>query len=743
MSRPRALTDPGAVRVTAEEHAGVPRGPGLRRFWGLIPLAIAVGLIVLRGFLHEAPLDRLTRAPADPADPPGTTAYAGSIAIERGGPVIVGFQATAPARLTVSGEEIVAASPGPGPSHVTSRRILLRHGPAALRFAAPPGARLVWSPVGRRGPTEYVPASSLSPEPPERAAFSSPGRTPLDGALGLGLLATLVASLCVIGRRRLAAVSRNQWIAMAGVLAVGLAVRLVGLGDAGQTWDEDTNWAAGRNYLTSLLELDFSDAAWSWNYEHPPVMKLLAGIGAQLADGYGPARALSALWISLGCALLVPIGTRLYRFRVGVLAALIATLLPPMIAHGQIVGHESPTLLWWSLGILLALGVHDYLWSDERGLRALRLRLAWVGVAVGVAVASRFVNGLLGLLCALIVVVQAPERWRKPTLVWGAILMPLCAVITFFVLWPRLWGGPFAALGASLDKLDTLHGAEPFLGEVTARPPLYYFVVYLFATLPAGILAGVLAWGVRAGRERDRAALIALAWLIVPLAASFSPVRQDGVRYVMPCVAALALMAAAGFDAIAVAIDGRLGRSDGPPGRAPTSPGRAPTNPGRAATSPGRAATSPGASQSMRLSRGRLPFLALSGATSIYLGVTVARTAPYYLDYFGEHVGGAGTVAERGWLETAWWGEGLDRAVAYVNEHAAPDAIVHRDCITPTHLAWFREDLWGPPTQDRREAWFVSYAPATHRCAVPPDAQKVFEVVHDGAVLAAVYRRSP
>ncbi len=79
------------------------------------------------------------------------------------------------------------------------------------------------------------------------------------------------------------------------------------------------------------------------------------------------------------------------------LAALIAALLPPMIAHGQIVGHESPTTLWWSLGVLLALGVHDYLPHDERGQRALRLRLAWVGAIVGIAAASRFVNGLLGL----------------------------------------------------------------------------------------------------------------------------------------------------------------------------------------------------------------------------------------------------------------------------------------------------------------------------------------------------------
>src|SRR6185295_14024169 len=114
---------------------------------------------------------------------------------------------------------------------------------------------------------------------------------------------------------------------------------------------------------------------------------------------------------------LVPIGARLYRPRVGMLAGAIATLLPPMVAHGQIVGHESPTVLWWALGTLLALGVHDYLPPDARSATAaVRRRLVAVGVVIGVAIASRFVNGLLGLLCAAIVVAQAPPSWRRETM---------------------------------------------------------------------------------------------------------------------------------------------------------------------------------------------------------------------------------------------------------------------------------------------------------------------------------------
>src|SRR5258706_5785327 len=164
-------------------------------------------------------------------------------------------------------------------------------------------------------------------------------------------------------------------------------------------------------------------------------MKYLAGVGAQFSDGYGPARALSAVWVALGCALLVPIGARIYRFRVGVLAAAIAALLPPLVAHGQIVGHESPTVLWWSLGILLALGVHDDLPEDYAGARrSIRIRLVAVGVAIGVAFASRFVSGLLGPLCLVIVTVYAHPAWRRRVLADAAWILPLTALVTLFVL---------------------------------------------------------------------------------------------------------------------------------------------------------------------------------------------------------------------------------------------------------------------------------------------------------------------
>lgn len=664
----------------------MPRTRALARFWPAVPVALVALLLALRALLHTPAVDALAPAPPDRLDPPGTPAYAGSLYIARGGPVIVGFQSpTARARLAIAGRELRGVG-------LIKERLILPHGPIAIRVALPADARLVWSPVGRRGDPEYVVASSLSPEPPERATFDHPGTAPLDGIIALAILATLVGALLYAARARLRRVPRATWIAMGAVLVAGVAVRWFDLGGAGQTWDEDVNWAAGRNYVSNLLALDFRATSWTWNFEHPPVMKYLAGIGAQLADGFGPARAISAIAVALGCALLVPIGARLYNLRTGILAAGIATVLPPLVGHGKVVGHEAPSVLWWSLGILLALGVHDELPDDaRRARRTLALRLAGVGAVVGVAIASRFVNGLLGPLCALIVVVQAPPRWRNPTILGGAVLMPLAAVATLYAIWPRLWAHPVAALAASFRKLDVVHIPEPFLGVLTATPGPHYFAVYLYATLPVTILVLAAGWSMRAVRDRDRASLLVLAWLIAPLLAALSPVRQDGVRYIMPVFPAVAMMAAACVD---------------------------------------------------RFAHDRRIFVAAAAAIAAYLGVTLARTHPYYLDYFGEHTGGAGAVTASRRFETAWWGEGLAPSLAYVNAHAEPNAAVSRHCVEPSHLAWFREDLWTNLPRSPAEAkWIVVYAPERVRCPLPADARRVFAVEHDGTILSAVYRR--
>lgn len=645
-------------------------------------LAIAL-LLVLRNLGSDERLEQRTVG-ADKH-------YTGSWYFPRGGPYVLGFESTAPARLFVD-EKLVASGQGQ-----TLERVVFQAGSYPVRVETAGDYRLLWHPPGRRGPPEYVPASSLSAKS-EAAVFESPGRSIADGCYALAILAVLLALAVFLARPRVSDIDRKQLFATCGVFAVALLIRLIGLNDAGQTWDEDVNWSAGRNYISNILSLDFSESSWRWNYEHPPVMKYLAGIGAQFSDSYTVSRAISAVLVSLACALLVPIGKRLYNLRVGALAAALAAFTPHVIGHSMVVGHEAPTMFFWTLAIWLSLRAHEPSPDPFR----LHKRFAVLGLVIGLAVFSRYINGLLAPLVGVILLVQAPPDQRVKTLRLGISIIPLVAVITCFLVWPRMWSDAFVHLEESWAKLKKPHGLEPYLGQMTNRPGASYFFVYLWATAPLGLLVAAKLWIARAAFLRERSSLVVAAWLLAPMIVVLSPVRQDGVRYIMPALLAMNLAAAAGVD-FTVGLVARY------------------------------------------WSRAKSKYLmpAVSALLLVYMVIVCTRIHPFYLDYYGEQVGGPQSVARHKKFEIAWWGEGMNRALRYLNTHAAPGARVYKRCFEPGHLAWMRGDLWASEVQKPDQAeWLLVYQPSARPCALPKDARLVFEATAMGAPLARVYRRT-
>jgi len=653
----------------------------------LIALVAIAAVLIARAALVPAPLERLAVAPSQPGDPPGTRAYVGALHVPRGGPTRVGFVSPGPAVLTVEGLALPVIGRG-----VRTERVVLARGAVAIRFAAPPGARLVWHPAGRTGDPEYVPASSLSPRPPREARFDHPGTARGDALAAWLVLLIVIATALWSWRAALRALPRDALLVMAAVFAVAAIARLWDLGAAGQTWDEDTYWSAGRNYVQNLVRGDFDDAAWRWNYEHPPVTKYLAGLGGLWGDGFGGARAMSALAMALGCALLVPIGRRLVDLRVGALAGGIAALAPHLIGHGQVVGHEAPSVAAWALAWWLSARV----WDDGDRVRPLAWRLVAVGVVLGVALMIRFVNGLMAPAIGLTILITAPAGARVRAVTLGLAIIPAVAIVTAIALWPRLWTHPIAHTQEAWDKLKGTHSLEPFHGTLTKAPPRWYFVSYLGATTPIVVLVAAAAGLALAVARAWRGALIIIVWAIAPLGVMLSPVRQDGIRYVLPVLLPMALAAAIGVAAVARWIGERLHVLAG---------------------------------------------LAVSAALGIYLVVTCARIHPYYLDYYGEQTGGPAAVAEARRYEIAWWGEGVERAIGYVNAHAAAGDRVHRDCVEPGHLTWFRGDLWEPVRDPRQAQWIVHYQPSWRPCPIPPDATRVLRVEAQGAPLVDVYQR--
>lgn len=642
-------------------------------------LIVIAALIALRRSLHREPLGVLAKT-ADGA-------REGSWQFPRGGPYILAYEAPGPARLLIDGRPVVS---GAGER---IERVIYAPGIHAVRFEGSDATRLLWHPPGRRGALEYVPASSLSPDPPERARFTSgAGAHHTDAAIASGIVLTLLlAGALLIGIPR----PDPTWALPAAIFAIALIVRLAGLGGAGQTWDEDEYWCAGRNYLQNILSLDFSPHAWRWNYEHPPVTKYLAGLGALWADGYGPARGLFAAAGALGATFVALIGRRLGGVRVAILAGLGAALLPRLIAHDQIVGHETPSFLWWSLGVWLALRV-----GEADSLAATARRLLGVGVVLGVAVATRFSNLLLGPVLGVAVLAGAPAgRHLRATLV-GLVATPVAALLTFVALWPRMWSAPKAHLDAAWAVLRRQHLPEHYLGHIVQQPPWHYFPVYLIVTTPVVVItSALLLGGWRGVARREPRLLLLLVWLLLPLGVIWSPVRQDGVRYVIPALGALCLLAALGLDHLA---------------------------------------------SSPALARFRAAPLVVAVLYAAYLGVTWARIRPYGLDYFGEHVGGPSLVARKEWFEIGWWGEGIAEAVTRLNREAAPGATVSR-IVQPVHVNWLREDLWTDPGPARAQWILVNdqglMANGQPRGWAPAGASLAYEVTAQGASLVRVYRR--
>ena len=133
------------------------------------------------------------------------------------------------------------------------------------------------------------------------------------------------------------------------------------------------------------------------------------------------------------------------------------------------------------------------------------------------------------------------------------------------------------------------------------------------------------------------------------------------MRYVLPALVPLGILAAVGFDQLAGLVGRRFARAPA----------------------------------------------ALAGALVAYLLLTCLRIHPYYIDYYAETLGGPGHVQARQLFEVGWWGEGIASAVEHVNAHAAPGARLFK-LLQPTHVNWFRDDLFRAEVQAPQAAeWIV------------------------------------
>jgi len=502
------------------------------------------------------------------------------------------------------------------------------------------------------------------------------------------------------------------WLALV-VFLLALLPRIVSL-DAFLTADEDDQIRFAASFLQAVVERDWARAA-LLGYPGVPTMAFGAlglwvrfllhqwGIAPLPGDPSDLATALAAVYehplvsvvaartaMVVIAALAVLAMYLLLRRLIGGRGALIAAVLiagePMFLANSRVLHVDAPLTYFMFLSFLtfwLYLRVGNWGWLLASGLCG---ALAVLSKTPGVILAPILVvTGLIYVWHPDAAGQDVPTavRWRRLGLavaIWAGV-----ALVAFFVLWPSMWRDPAGVVSLlvnnALIAMRTNHPTSGvFLGDGPGdRSPLYYLVSLPFHLTPLGslgLLAGLYVT-LRGARRLQRAHVVPLllslwAFLILFLI-PVSLAGRRGDRYILPLYLPLCLMTA-------VALEQLVWRRV--PARVAPAPAVARNNfvARRGVGVDERLPLVPHWVGRMVAALWRIPQHA-DGVLALALAIQTAGVLalhPYYFDYFNPLLGGGGAAVR---AINVGWGEGLDRAAAYLNQQ--PDA------AQKTVAAWY------------------------------------------------------
>ena len=413
------------------------------------------------------------------------------------------------------------------------------------------------------------------------------------------------------------------------LLLICLALRLASL-HSFLTVDEQL-WALRARRFAEALRT--GDVAETYQAQHPGVLTMwlgaaslalgMASEGGDLAGIVFGARWLTALVNWAGLCLMCLLMARLFDRHIALAATLLIGLDPFYLAHSRLLHLDALLTTFMTLS-LLALLLH---------LQSPRSEMRWLllsALCTGLALLSKSPGLLLLPFGGLLIVAWAPGGRQRLRTGWRLALWGVVALLVAFVLWPALWVAPGATLtrvweGILGQGLAPHENENFFLGHPTADPgPLFYPLAWLFRTTPwilVGLAISPLSlFPFLCTCRGDERRVLRVLWgfiLFFSLLMTLGAKKFD--RYLLPIFPLVDLLAAWGLVS--------LGR---------------------------------------RLALFRKPLyrrmgLAMLAATQ--LG-QVLSAYPYYLSYYNPLAGGA-RLATKALL--VGWGEGMERAAAYLN----------------------------------------------------------------------------
>jgi len=295
---------------------------------------------------------------------------------------------------------------------------------------------------------------------------------------------------------------RRFWPTGEGIIVLGLAIvalipRIVLATQLDQVTDEGIYIVAGKLYFALITHLRISSPQWDFNYEHPPVVKLLVGLfiylNAHLGHLLNELLAARIPSIVSGTLLVITIywlGRAPFGRIVALLAALCLAISPWLVYFSALAYLDMTMTMLITIAYLL-------LWPAIRQPRLYVLSAMLVGLAAACKYTAVLVIPAMVLFVAYYFLLIRPRlpAEQRPPFPWrrwaGAIII---SPITFFIADPAIWPNPVGLLKHSF-RFEWHHSIDGHLTFIAGQYSLHiphwaiFYMIFakmsVFVTIPA------------------------------------------------------------------------------------------------------------------------------------------------------------------------------------------------------------------------------------------------------------------
>jgi 4-amino-4-deoxy-L-arabinose transferase-like glycosyltransferase len=440
----------------------------------------------------------------------------------------------------------------------------------------------------------------------------------------------------------------------------------ISLNDYGVTWDEGVYFHAGDSYFQWFQSpsLENIDTYWKINSEHPPLLKVLAGLThylfhekLEILNNISAYRLAILVFVFFSSYFIFLFASELFDQKIALLSAACFFFLPRVFFYSHLgVMDYAVTALWLMV-------IYAY-WKGMENPK-------WVFVSailLGFALLTKINAWLIYLPLLFYWILSHSGQWKaifqgkarmigRDGILLFSKVIPLIVIppIIFVALWPWLWKDTLQRIFLYL----AFHRHHPFvyiyyLGTQVSLAPWHYPWVLTFITVPLVTLIPFFIGWIPIIVRPNRTNVFLLFNALFPLLLISLPSvpKYDGERLFLPAFPFICLIAGMGIQQIFL--------------------------------------------WAKKLGWGKIFYLLYASLFVWTVYSSIIKIHPYQSSYFNELIGGIDGAAQRG-FEPEYWGNAYIGALEWLNKHPENKYWIYMADLEPKILwGWelYKKDGW-------------------------------------------------